>query len=74
MDEIKLKQINEILKNNSISKIEKTIKKVLIYDDLLLDDENESEDKESSETIIKKKNSKKSNLRSHLWIMCTINL
>ena len=67
MDEIKLKQINEILKNNSISKIEKTIKKVLIYDDLLLDNENESEDKESSETIvIKKKNSKKSNLRSHL--------
>ena len=70
MDEIKLKQINEILKNNSISKIEKTIKKVLIYDDLLLDNENESEDKESSETIIiKKKNSKKSNLRSHLWII-----
>ena len=65
-DEKKLNQINEILKNNSISKIEKTIKKVLIYDDLLLDDENESEDKESSETIIKKKNSKKSNLRSHL--------
>ena len=62
-DENSLNEIEKIVKNNALMKNEKTIKNIIIYDDIIGENDDGSDEKDSSESFLRKRTSKKSNLK-----------